>query len=244
MFERTVSYDAYFLPGPRELDPDEALRTGLKWLLGQPGEPLVVLSRKGNLSNNRILEQTVKRHKIKVAAPPRIHQPRWTGGSVLVVWAGERALLDVDSHLANQTNAVCVIGWDDGVHDTWIAGHAARDLRNPQIQLSPPVIDRVVAVAMKHAGDAINHNNALVTDSEKAMVVLTLKELVRGGYTYDVDQLAAWAIGQGWYPAEIPRLREYASKVLEGRSFRLRDAWGPSNGTVKQWEAEAASQAD
>lgn len=45
-------------------------------------------------------------------------------------------------------------------------------------------------IAMKHAGDSINHNNALVTDAEKAVVVLTLKELVRGGYTYDVDQLA------------------------------------------------------
>jgi hypothetical protein len=93
---------------------------------------------------------------------------------------------------------------------------------------------------MTHAGSSINHNNGLVSDAEKAMVVLTLKELVRGGYTYDVGQLAAWAISQGWYPAEIPRLREYASKVLEGRSFRLRDNWGPSKGAVKQWEAEVA----
>lgn len=57
MFERTYPYDAYFLPGPRELDPDEALNVGLRWLLAQPGEPLVVLSRKGNLSNNQILDR-------------------------------------------------------------------------------------------------------------------------------------------------------------------------------------------
>jgi hypothetical protein len=233
MFERTHSYDAYFLPGLRDLDPDEALTIGLRWLLAQPGEPLVVLSRKGNLSNNRILEQTVKRHGITVVAPPRVHGSRWGGGSILVVWAGERALLDVDGYLAQHANAVCVIGWADGEHDTWIAGHDARDLRDPGTPLASPDLHPVVVVAMKHAGDSINHNNALVTDAEKAMVVLTLKELVRGGYTYDVDQLAAWAISQGWYPAEIPRLREYAAKVLEGRAFRLRDAWGPSKGAVK-----------
>jgi hypothetical protein len=242
MFERTVSYDAYFLPA--DLDPDEALRLGFNWLLAQPGEPLVVLSRKGNVSNNSLLQQTVSRHRLKVTAPPRIYEPRWDGGSILVVWAGERALLDLDEYLATKANSVCVIGWTEGAHDTWIAGHGARDLRDPGTPVAAPAIDPVVAIAMKHAGRSINHNNALVTDDEKALVVMTLQELVRAGYTYDVDQLAAWAISDGWYPAEIPRLREYANKVLEGRSFRLRDAWGPKKGAVKEWEAEAASQND
>lgn len=103
-----------FLPGPGELDPDEGLTVGLRWLLAQRGEPLVVLSRKGNLSNNRILEQTVKRHRISVVAPPRVHGSRWGGGSILVVWARERALLDVEDYLAQDANAVCVIGWADG----------------------------------------------------------------------------------------------------------------------------------
>ena len=129
----------------------------------------------------------------------------------------------------------------EGSHDTWIAGHGARDLRNPDAPLAEPTLHPVVAIAMKHAGDYINHNNALVTDSEKAMVVLTLKELVRGGYTYDVDQLAVWAISNGWYPVGIPRLREYASKVLEGRKFQLRDPHGPGKGAVKEWETEAAA---
>ncbi len=240
MFERTVSYDAYFLPA--DLDPDEALRLGFKWLLAQVGEPLVVLSRRGNVSNNPLLQQTVSQHRLKVAAPPRIYEPRWDGGSILVVWAGERALLDLDEHLGVKANSVCAIGWTEGAHDTWIAGHGARDLRDPDAPVASPAIDPVVAVALKHAGRSINHNNALVADDEKAMVVMTLQVLVRAGYTYDVDQLAAWAVSDGWYSAEIPRLREYATKVLEGRSFRLRGAWGPNQGAVKEWEAEAASQ--
>jgi hypothetical protein len=241
MFERTVSYDAFFLPGPNDLDTDEALTLGLRWLLAQSGEPLIVLSRKANISNNPVLQQTVNRYKIKYTAPPRVWDASWSGGAILVPWAGERALLDVDEYLARQASAVCVIGWSDGAHDAWIAGHAARDLRNPTEPLATPQLDPVVLVAMTQAGHAINHNNALVTDDEKAMVVLTLKELVRGGYTYDVDQLVAWATSQGWYPAEIPRLRDYATKVLEGRSFRLRGGWGPGKGAVKEWEAEAAN---
>jgi hypothetical protein len=243
MFERnTDKYDAYFLPGPAGLPTDEALHLGLRWLLSQPGEPLIVLARKGNVSNNPLLEATVKKHRIKYTAPPKVYEHHWTGGSILVPWAGEKALLQIDDYLADQADAVCVIGWAEGSHDTWIAGHNARDLRDPDRPLAAPDIDPVVAVAMTHASDSINHANALVTDAEKAMVVLTLKELVRGGYTYDVDQLAAWAISQGWYPAEIPRLREYATKVLEGRSFRLHDPYGPRKGAVKEWEAEAARQ--
>jgi hypothetical protein len=245
MFERTTNkYDAYFLPGPAGIPTDEALTFGLRWLLSQPGEPLIVLARKANVSNNRLLETAVKKHRIKYTAPPRVYEPRWNGGSILVPWAGEKTLLEIDEYLADQADAVCVIGWAEGSHDTWVAGHNARDLRNPDTPLATPTIDPVVAVAMKHASQSINHNNGLVTDAEKAMVVLTLKELVRGGYTYDVDQLAAWAIADGWYPNEIPRLREYASKVLEGRSFRLRDPWGPRKGDVKRWEAEAAANTD
>lgn len=241
MFERTSAYEAYFLPGPAGLPVDEALRVGLRWLLKQPGDPLIVLARKGNVSNNRILEQVVKQAGITVVAPPRVYESSWSGGSILVPWAGERALLDLDDYLAEKAQAVCVIGWAQGSHDTWIAARGARDLRNPDVVLGRPQIDPVVAIAMREAGDSMNHANGLASDSEKAMVVLTLKELVRGGYTYDVDQLAAWAIREGWYPSEIPRLRDIATRVLEGRSFRLRDPWGPRRGSVKDWEAKAAS---
>lgn len=240
MFERRVPYEAFFLPGPSGMPTEEALSVGLRWLLSQPGEPLVVLARKGNLSNNRFLERTVRTCGIKFTSPPRVYDPPWSGGSILVPWAGEKALLQIDEHLADRTEAVCVIGWAAGSHDSWIAGHGARDVRTPQEDPAAPTIHPVVAVAMGHAGDSINHSNGLVTDAEKAMVVLTLQELVRAGYDFDVDQLAAWATSQGWHPPEIPRLREYAAKVLDGRTFRLRGGWGPPTGSVRDWESEAS----
>jgi hypothetical protein len=70
-----------------------------------------------------------------------------------VRWAGEKALLQIDDYLAEKADAVCVIGWAEGSHDSWIAGHGARDLRNPDTPLAEPTLHPVVAIAMKHAGD-------------------------------------------------------------------------------------------
>lgn len=241
MFESKPTYAAYYLPGPHALPTEEALTLGLRWLLDEPGTPLVVLSAKGNLRNNQLLAQTVQRHRIQVAAPPRIWEARWPGGSILAPWASERALLAVDEELRN-VQSVCVIGWSEDHHDTWIAGHGARDLRDPQAAPTQPALDPVVVVAMEHASRAINHNNALVQDEDKAYVVRTLQELVRAGYRYEVEQLVAWAIADGWYPAEIPKLRDYATRVREGRAFRLRDSYGPQRGASREWAREAAAR--
>ena len=37
-----------------------------------------------------------------------------------------------------------------------------------------------------------------------------------------------WATEKGWYPDELPRLREYATGVLGGKRFVLRETWAPS----------------
>jgi hypothetical protein len=101
-----------------------------------------------------------------------------------------------------------------------------------------------VVAAMTEAGHAINHNNALVTESEKAMVVLTLQVLIKGGYTFDVDELVAWATRNGWYAKEIPKLREYGDRVLAGRRVQLRDPWGHNAGDLKRWETKVNGAAD
>ncbi|MDP3952946.1 hypothetical protein [Microbacterium sp.] len=241
MFERAATYNAFYLPGPeRGLPTDEAVAIGLAWLLKQPGQPLIVLSAKKVLSNNRLLEGAVKRYRIEVAAPPRLHDARWGSGSILAPWASERALLGVED--LRGVNAVCVIEWAKGDKDTWIAGHGARDLRQPDAaKPEGPALDPVVEVAMTHASRAINHNNALVSDAEKSYVVMTLQELHRSGYDLDPEALVAWASAHGWYPAELPRLREYATKIKQGRRFVLRDASGPKVGSARGWEQEASN---
>ena len=243
MFEKPLSYDAFYLPG--DMDFDQALRLGFAWLLEQTGKPLVVLSAKKMVNNNNILADLVRRHRVEVVAPPRVFQGHWRGGPVLAPLVNERALLAVDEDLGDRVTAVCVIEWLPGDHATWIAGHDARDLRTPNAeQEATATLHPVVVAAMTEAGRSINHNNALVTASEKAMVVLTLQVLVKGGYTFDVNELIAWATRNGWYAKEIPKLREYAKGVLEGRKFQLREPWGPAAVDLKRWQAEADGAPD
>lgn len=240
MFEEPLTYDAFYLPG--DMDFDQALRLGFQWLMAQPGTPLVVLSAKKMVNNNNVLADLVRRNRVEVVAPPRVFQTGWRGGAVLGPLVGERALLAVDEDLGNRVKAMCVIEWLPGDHATWIAGHNARDLRAPHEEPAGVLtLDPVVEVAMREAGESINHNNALVTEYEKAIAVRTLQVLVKGGYRFDVDALIAWATRNGWYAKEIPYLRDYASRVLADRSFRLRDSAGPTGADLKRWQTEAAT---
>jgi hypothetical protein len=249
MLEKTRSYNAFYLPGPEDLPTYQALTLGLQWLLRQPGRPLVVLPTMSVLKNNHLLTEAVKQFGVTVAACPRLGDMDWSGGSILF-WASERALEGIDKELTG-VDAVCVIATSSrdtprgrAALDTWIARHQATDLRNPEepAQTTRRQLGPVVETAMAHASRAINHSNALVTTEDKAYVVRTLQELVRSGYAYDVEGLVAWAIADDWYPAEIPRLRDYARGVLDGRRFRLGegDPRGPQKGASKRWVEEVA----
>ena len=98
---------------------------------------------------------------------------------------------------------------------------------------------------MDEAAQTVNHNNALVQSEDKSYVVLTLQELIRGGHRFGVQELVAYAMSTGWTGEEIRNLEEYANRVLDGRSFRLRASYGPGPGACARWEAEVARrQAD
>lgn len=149
MFEKTGSYDAWFLPGPDGMPPDEAMATGLRWLLDQPGSPLVASHAKKMLGNNPVLRQAAGSGRFEVVAPPRMWVPGWSGGAVLAPWASRRFLDGIDDDLAGQVSAVCVIGWVEGQHEEWKAARRARDLRDPgSAPAAGPALDPVVVAAM------------------------------------------------------------------------------------------------
>jgi hypothetical protein len=239
MFENRPTYRAFYLPSSDEnLAANDALSLGLRWLLSQPGSPLIVLSYKKVLKNNRLLESSVAQHRIPVAAPPDMYMPDWKGGAVLAVWASDKAMAGIDD-LMSPVDAVCVIDWSAGQHATWIAGHGAVDLRTPNTEPEPTRLHPVVRVAMEHASRMINHSNGLVQTDDKAFVILTLKQLVNAEFRYDVETLCSWAISDGWTSIEVSNLRDYATRVLEGRSFRLNSTFGPKSGSVERWKKEA-----
>lgn len=236
-------YQAFFVPD--DVDPDEAVTLGLRWLLEQSGEPLILFHRKLMVSNNRLLDGAAKRYRITYEAPGTVRAGAWGGGSILAPWASDEVIRSIDDRLAFKTDAVCIIGWSPGTHDSWIAARGAVDLRSgtPLGKSANEIInDPVVRIALDHAERFVNHNNSLVQAEDKAYLILTLQELVRGGHPFDLEEVAAYAMATGWTGAEVARIREYGRRVLDGRGFRLRAPVGPKRGACKYWEDEAKKE--
>lgn len=118
-------YDAYFVPP--EVDPDEAIALGLKWLLEQPGAPLILLHAKLMIDNNRLRGAAAQRYRLMFEAPRTIGRSRWAGGGILAPWASDDVIRCIDDRLAHRTSAVCIVGWreDDPNHGAWIAARGA-----------------------------------------------------------------------------------------------------------------------
>jgi hypothetical protein len=83
---------------------------------------------------------------------------------------------------------------------------------------------------MRPGPSTTTHGLALTVN--KAYVVRTLQELVRAGDGYTVKGLVAWAMLNGWQPAEIALLQDTAQGVLDGRSFQSGDKSGATKGAA------------
>lgn len=223
MFERSAEFPVAFAPWVN-LDPDQAVRLAVGWWREQPGEHLVLFHAKSMLQNNNILARLVRETRgARVESYQTLRRSSWRGGPVLAPWPSEKVLGALDDDLA-PPSAVAIIEWgatDDYVR-SWLTARRGRNLHTHEIAgAGGELISPVVRVAMEELSKSVNHNNALLQAADKAAAVRTLQALVGAGYRYDVDALAAWAAANGFTTAEVENLRDYASRVLEGRQFRL-----------------------
>jgi hypothetical protein len=85
----------------------------------------------------------------------------------------------------------------------------------------------------------VNHANGLVSSFDKGIAIGMLQALLRGGHRFDVDDLCAWALANGFTASEVDRLRDYASKALAGHRFRNSGHGRLHANIVQMWEAEA-----
>lgn len=241
----TPSYVAFYLPGPEDLPTQQALALGLQWLRRQPGQPLVVLSNRAVLSNNRLLSDAVQEFKVAVALP-RLSGTSWSGGSILF-WASAPALLGLDDELAG-IQAMCVIVTSRHQERDWILEHHARDLRDRDTAIQTPRLAPIVQHALSHVSEAIDHDDPVARDDAFTRpdvhahqhMVRTLQALVRAGHPYEVEGVVAWAIDNGWHQAEIPLLRKSAQGVLNGHRPRPSDEWDPLHPSPESVEARDA----
>jgi hypothetical protein len=237
MFESAPNFPVAYVPW-EGVNPDDAVRVGARWLVAQPGQPLVLMAAKKAYGNNRLLPALTS--SARVEAPATAWKAGWGGGPVLAPWPSERVLACLSDELATKVSAVCIIEWGDNEFvSAWLTAHNATNLLTGQEPESKILLSPVVEVAMRDLSGIVNHNNGLVQDYEKAYAVRTLQELVRAGYGYDVDNLCAWALANGFTEWEVKQLRDYGTRALEGRSFRLRERVGPEKSAAKRWEQEA-----
>lgn len=237
MFESKPEFPVVYVPWDG-VAPDDAVRVGASWLHDQQGAPLVLMASKGAYNNNPLLPRLTG--GAYVEQPLTAWKTDWQGGPVLAPWPNEKVLACLSDDLAPKVSSACIIEWADKEFvSAWLAAHNAVNLATGKVPESAPLLSPVVEVAMNQLSNAVNHNNGLVQYYEKAYAVRTLQELVRGGYTYDVDNLAAWALANGFTESEVKKLREYGKRALERRSFQLREDVGPRRGDVARWEQEA-----
>ena len=121
-----------------------------------------------------------------------------------------------------------------------MAAHGATDLTTTGSPAagSGTSLPPVVLVAMDHLNHLVNHANGLAGQHDKALAIGTLTALVRHGHRFNVDDLCAWALANGFTASEVERLRDYSTKVLAGHRFQI-TGFGPlRRDIVEIWEAE------
>jgi hypothetical protein len=177
----------------------------------------------------------------KVAKPNTIWEVKWRGGPVLAPWPTEQVLSTIADRISDRATAVCLLEWgEDGYLRAWVRAQGGRSLLTGDPapgdeDLLPPV----VALAMEFLSEAVNHANGLVQTFDKEITIQALQALVRAGHTFDVDNLVAWALAHGFTGSEAQRLRDYATKVLDGHRFRLSGRKMLRDDIVERWEQEA-----
>lgn len=240
MFERSPDLDVAYVPWDAAT-PDEAVALGAAWLKEQPPQRLVLLHAKKMYDNSPLLPRLTA--GVFVETPNTVSGSRWARGAVLAPWPSDAVLGALAGPLSERLTKVCVLEWGEKpAVRAWLTAHCAASLLggSPLASGDGELISPVVRIAMEELSQAVNHNNALIQGYEKSYAVRTLKELVRAGHRYDVNALCAWASANGFTQNEVKHLRDYAQRVLDGRSFQLRDTVGPAKGDASRWEAEAA----
>ena len=86
---------------------------------------------------------------------------------------------------------------------------------------------------MDEAEGFVNHNNQLVQAEDKSYLILTLKELLRGGHGLNLDEICAYTMATVWSGEEVKRIRKYGETLLQGRGSGSARMSGRGRGLAK-----------
>lgn len=213
---------------------DEMITYGAAWLHEQSGDKLVLLAAKMIYQRNPLLPRLTV--GAKVAAPSTLSRLAWRGGPVFAPWPDEKVLSVISDQLGERVTAVCLLPWgEDPYAQAWLAAHQAVNLINGQTQTPrDDLLSPVVTVAMEGLSSVSRHNGL---DRDRAIGMLLA--LASAGYRFEVNALVAWALAHGFTGSAAQDLRDYATKSLAGRQFRIREFGGWRADIVAVWEQKA-----
>jgi hypothetical protein len=106
------------------------------------------------------------------------------------------------------------------------------------------ISDPVVRVAFREVHSFVNANNSLAQNEDKDYTRAAMQLLHRGRHRLVPTELAAWALANDWGPVAAKRLREFAERVLQGRSFVYKSGLhrGFTEQTLAAWRNGAAAE--
>jgi len=210
-------YEAFWIPGPDELDIDEGLHLAYRWLETAPyrGERVVVLNAKKMVNNRRTLAEASRYHVVS----PRARDISYaSAGPVLAIWPNADTL-ELAQELALDS-ALCVIPYR---HDItwWISRTGAVNIAEPESQpVSLASLDPAV-VATLNSILAFGGHNGFLGGGEKEEAVRDLRAMLADGHQPAPSDVEDYARASGETDVEgARRLRSFYEKILAGGHLR------------------------
>ena len=238
MLREKTQLDLVFVPWGTG-DVDQHVVRGTAWLRRQAGRPAVFVPAKGNYERNGTLPRLLP--GIQVLTERNRHREHWSGGPLLVCWPTEKMLGLLSDGLAGRLTAACVLEWGEAPYQrAWLTARGAVDLTTGRPAAGTGLaLPPVVHAAMRQLNQRVNHANGLGGQYDRGLAIATLTTLVRHGHRFDIDDLCAWALANGFTASEVERLRDFGAKALRGHRFQVTGSGLLPPDIVAVWQAEA-----
>lgn len=240
-----LSYRAAFVPG--DSNPEERYRLAVGWLADQevtePDERLIVAGSNAVLHRARVAAEGAE--AIRFETQRTVHSGAWwPGGPLLLLTPSDRVFREwIDD---SRLTAVCVLQGTGLEIEAWTRASRAVNLADPSVPVPEPVLDPVAAEAMLMlTRPSLVNTTSLGLDEDKAWIVQVLEELLKAKIAFHPTGLEAWALANEWSPQAARKLAEFASGVLAGHRFVLREKPpAMNNWTVLYWTERAKRRAE
>ncbi len=209
-------YDAYWIPGVEsDLDPDTAMRLGLRWLDRSPyaGPGVIVVNAKGAWASDHLVASS----GYQVVSPQSGRVQGGPAGAVLALFPTLKTLglaqrLALDSGL-------CVIPGSYEDVKPWIVRTGATNLDDPDVA-APELADLAddAKETVDHIVFFVGHKS--IGGDEKVFTVRQLQALARDEHPPEPDALVAYAMTKGKLTAKaLAQLRDVYEGLLAGKRF-------------------------